>query len=121
MAASSLLKTEQLEIIIEANKSEIYHEIKFAVDAIMVEHGLPKLEITAGEINSYLQGKYSPNKVANVLNNEFKLKSAKKGYVPYYKKSSDYYGYGSIMPQGRVYTFTSSEADESQSKDSLNN
>ncbi|BES61129.1 primase-helicase family protein [Dysgonomonas capnocytophagoides] len=115
-----LLKTEQLEIIIEANKSEIYHEIKFAIDAIMVEHGLPKLEITAGEINSYLQGKYSPNKVANVLNNEFKLKSEKKNYVPYYKLAKEYIPDGDMTKQGRVYTFTSPEADESQTKDSLN-
>lgn len=115
-----LLKTEQLEVMIEANRSELYHEIKFAIDAIMVERELSKLEITAGEINDYLNGKYSPNKVASTLRNEFKLKSEKKGYVPYYKKSSDYYGYGSTMPQGRAYTFTSSETDESQTKDNLN-
>lgn len=117
---SDLLKTEQLEVMIEANKSELYHEIKFAIDSIMVEYGVSAGEITAGEINDYLNGKYSPNKVASTLRNEFKLKSEKKGYVPYYKNSSDYYGYGKSMPQGRVYTFSSSETDESQSKDDLN-
>lgn len=115
-----LLKTEQLEIMIEANKSDVYHEIKFAIDAIMVERELSKLEVTAGEINDYLNGKYSPNKVASTLRNEFKLKSEKKGYIPYYKKASEYFGYGSTIPQGRVYTFTSLEIDKSQSKDNSN-
>lgn len=82
-----MLRTKQLEAMVEANRTDEYHSIKIAVEELQNELNRD-LYLRVKDIEALLGNKYSKHKISTCLRDEFKILPAEKTI-----RFWSYYGY----------------------------
>lgn len=79
-----MLRTKQLDVIVEANKTELYHSIKIIIDELEGEAETIHLRIK--DLQTLLKDKYSGSQISTCLRTEFKMRPTQKtiSWEPYY-------------------------------------
>lgn len=76
------LRTKQMEIMIESNRSPLYGNIRATLNDIMLTHEKTELLASRGEIEEWLNFKFSRHDITKCLHKEFKLIPEKRKYTP---------------------------------------
>lgn len=72
-----MLRTKQLETMVEANKSDLYHSIKITTTELM-EEIRRDLYVRVKDLEALLHYKYPANQISNCLRKEFKMNPSEK-------------------------------------------
>lgn len=108
-----MLRTKQLDIMVEANKSDLYHSIRIATTELMDEIRRD-LYVRVKDLEAILHHKYSASQISTCLRKEFKMKPTEKtvrwrSYCGY-DQEADKEG---KMMTGQPYVFKYENNDES--------
>lgn len=79
---SDQIRTKQMEVMIESNRSPLYGNIRATVNDIMLTHEKTELLASRGEIEEWLNFKSSRSEITKCLHKEFKIVPEKKKYTP---------------------------------------
>ncbi len=97
-----MLRTKQLDAMILANKTDLYHSIKIAVDEIEIDESTVYLRVK--DLEALLNYKYNASQISRCLRDEFKMQPTEKtiSWTPYYGlKEPD----GKYRITGKPYIF----------------
>lgn len=104
-----MLRTKQLDIMVEANKSDLYHSIRIATMELMDEIRRD-LYVRVKDLEALLHYKYSVSQISTSLRKEFKMKPTEKTvrWLPYYGNEQE-----TDKITGQPYVFKYENNDES--------
>lgn len=108
-----MLRTKQLDIMVEANKSDLYHSIRIATTELMDEIRRD-LYVRVKDLEAILHHKYSASQISTCLRKEFKMKPTEKtvrwrSYCGYDQEADK----DGKMMTGQPYVFKYENNDES--------